>query len=164
MHFKRCHWYTRRLILLPMIVVHPWISLFHKVSGVATGVARGAECHPWQRKICQKLGKNQEKSGKNQEKSGKKEEKIRKNREKEEKSGRNGNKQEISFTLPLLTDKAGYATATKYPLPSLLTKYQVIQGPKGSFRFWLTVSAQGEGRGLGAFSPKNIFLAPVFPS
>ena len=33
-------------------------------SGIATGVARGAECHPWQRKFCQKSGKR----GKNQEK------------------------------------------------------------------------------------------------
>ena len=47
--------------------------------------SRGAECHPWQRKIA----KNREKEGK-----------IRK---KEEKSGN-------FFTLPLLTDRAGYAT------------------------------------------------------
>ena len=64
-------------------------------SGVATGVARGAECHPWQ----QKFAKNREKS-----------KKIGKNREKEEKSGRKGKNREASFTLPLLTDKAGYAT------------------------------------------------------
>ena len=42
-------------------------------SGIATGVARGAECHPWQ----QKIAKNREKEGKNQEKSGGK---IRKKR------------------------------------------------------------------------------------
>ena len=65
-------------------------------SGVATGVARGAECHPWQRKICQKLGKRGKKSGK----IGKK----------EEKSGREGKNREGSFTLPLLTNRAGYAT------------------------------------------------------
>ena len=47
-------------------------------------------------KICQKSGKNQEKSGK-----------IVK---KEEKSGRKGKNREVSFTLPLLTDRAGYAT------------------------------------------------------
>ena len=34
------------------------------ISGVATGVARGAECHPWQRKICQKSEKRGKKSGK----------------------------------------------------------------------------------------------------
>ena len=48
----------------------------------------------------------------------KKREKIRKNRgkksgkigKKEEKSGRKGKNWEVSFTLPLLTDRAGYAT------------------------------------------------------
>ena len=43
-------------------------------------------------------------------KSGKKREKIRKKREKEDKSGRKGKNREVSFTLPLLTDRAGYAT------------------------------------------------------
>ena len=47
-----------------------------------------------------KRGKNQEKPGGNQEKLGKK----------EEKSGRNGKNREISVTLPLLTDRAGYAS------------------------------------------------------
>ena len=46
---------------------------------------------PLTAKICQKSGKNQEKS------------------EKKEKSGRKGKNREASFTLPLLTDKAGYA-------------------------------------------------------
>ena len=49
-------------------------------SGVAIGVARGAECHPWQRKICQQLGKRGEKSGKIRKKSGK----IRKKRQNRE--------------------------------------------------------------------------------
>ena len=62
-------------------------------NGIATWGSRGAECHPWQRKICQKSGKNQEKS-----------------RKKEEKSGRKGKSREGSFTLPLLTDRTGYAT------------------------------------------------------
>ena len=44
--------------------------------------------------------KNLEKSGKIQEKSGKK----------EEKSGRKVKNQEVSITLPLLTDRAGNAT------------------------------------------------------
>ena len=43
-------------------------------------------------------------------KSGKRE-KIRKNRGKKEESGRKGKNQEGSFTLPLLTDRAGYATS-----------------------------------------------------
>ena len=38
--------------------------------------------------------------------------KIRENgRKKEDKSGRKGKNWEVSFTLPLLTDRAGYATA-----------------------------------------------------
>ena len=59
----------------------------------------GAEC-PLDR---EKFAKNQEKEGK----SGEKREKIRK---KEEKLGRKGKNWEGSFTLPLLTDKGGYAT------------------------------------------------------
>ena len=81
------------------------------------------------------------KSGKNQEKSGEREkqiglatllqggqsatpdsEKFAKNREKlgkigktEEKSGRKGKNREGSFTLPLLTDRAGYATGRSTP-------------------------------------------------
>ena len=54
-----------------------------------------------------KIGKNQEKTGKIQEKSGKNSGKIGK---KEEKSGRKGKNREVSFTLPLVTDRAGYAT------------------------------------------------------
>ena len=66
----------------------------------------------------EKSGKNRGKRGKirkNQEKIGKKRGKIGKNQEKigkkEEKSGRKGKKREDSFTLPLLTERAGYATA-----------------------------------------------------
>ena len=58
-----------------------------------------AKCPPRERKICQKLGKR----GKNKERE-------RKNWGKEEKSVRKGKNREGSFTLPLLTDKAGYAT------------------------------------------------------
>ena len=65
-------------------------------SGIATGGSRGVECHPWQRKICQKSGKRGKKSGKIGEK--------------EEKSGRKDKNREGSFTLPLPTDRAGYAT------------------------------------------------------
>ena len=41
-----------------------------KSSGIATGGARGAECHPWQRKNCQKSGKSGGKSGKIRKKRG----------------------------------------------------------------------------------------------
>ena len=54
--------------------------------------------------------RNLPKIGENQEKSGK-----------EEKSGRKGKNQEVSFTLPLLTDGAGYATACPLPPHKLLT-------------------------------------------
>ena len=47
-------------------------------SGVATGVARGAEYHPWQ----PKFAKNREMEGKNQEKEGEKSGKIGKKRQK----------------------------------------------------------------------------------
>ena len=63
------------------------------------GGHRGAECHPWQGKICQ----NREKEGK----SGKIGEK-RKNWEKKAKI-----RKVLSITLPLLTDRAGYATEIK---------------------------------------------------
>ena len=49
----------------------------------------------------QKFAKNQEKEGK-----------IRENREKEEKSGRKGNNQEGSFTLPLLRERERGLAAT----------------------------------------------------
>ena len=66
------------------------------ISGVATGGARGAECHPWQQK----------KKAKNWEKEGGKREKIRK---KEEKSERKCKNREgfFHFAPP---DRAGYAT------------------------------------------------------
>ena len=52
-----------------------WINKeLQNSSGVATGGSRGQSAPPWQQKICQKEGENQEKVGKN--------------REKEEKSGR----------------------------------------------------------------------------
>ena len=55
---------------------------------------KGAWCHPWQRKKMPKIGKKKEKS-----------------RKKEEKSGRKGKNREGFFTLLLLADRAGYATA-----------------------------------------------------
>ena len=42
-----------------------------ELSGVATGVARGAECHPWQRKNLPKRGKKREKIRKNREEKAK---------------------------------------------------------------------------------------------
>ena len=65
-------------------------------SGVATGGSTGQSATP-----------DSEKFAKNLEK---KREKIRKNREREEESGRKGKNREGSFTLPLLTDRAGYPT------------------------------------------------------
>ena len=57
------------------------------------------------KKNCQKSGKR----GKNQEKSGE----VRKKKgKKEDKSGRKGKNREVSFTFPLLTDRAGYATVS----------------------------------------------------
>ena len=67
----------------------------------------GVECHPWQRKICQKLGKRGEKLGK----IGKKRGKIGK---KWQKSGR------FSFTLPLLI---GLATLLHGPIKNFMTPY-----------------------------------------
>ena len=79
--------------LLPSIEA---ISLFPQPpSGIATGV-KGADC-PLDSK---RIATYQEKEGENQDKSGKR----GKNLEKEAKS-------EGFCTLPLLTDKAGYATA-----------------------------------------------------
>ena len=63
--------------------------------GVATGVSRGQNATP----DSENFAKNREKEGENQEKSGKK-----------DKLGRKGKNREVSFTLPLLTDRAGYAT------------------------------------------------------
>ena len=65
-----------------------------KRSGVAIGV--GGRVPPL---YSEKFAKNREKEGENQEKAGKRE----KNRAKEE-------NREFSFNLPLLTDRAGYAT------------------------------------------------------
>ena len=67
-----------------------------QVSGVATG-GQGGRVPPLTAKILPKIGKKRGKSGK----IGKK----------EAKSGRKGQNREGSFTLPLLTDRAGYATA-----------------------------------------------------
>ena len=61
-------------------------------SGVPTWGSRGQSATP----DSEKFAKDQEKEGKN--------------REKEEESGRKGKNREGSFTLPLLTDRAGYAT------------------------------------------------------
>ena len=68
-------------------------------SGVASIGARGDRVPPLTVKIVSKKGKNWEK-----------ERKIGKNQEKEEKSGRKGQNRDGSFTLPLLTNRAGYAT------------------------------------------------------
>ena len=54
---------------------------------------KGGRVPPLTAKICQKSGEKSGKIGK-----------------KEEKSGRKGKNREVSFTLPLLTDRADYAT------------------------------------------------------
>ena len=64
-------------------------------SGVATGGAGGQSATP-----------DSEKNAKNREKEGK----IRKNREKRGEIGKKGQKSVSFFTLPLLTDRAGYTT------------------------------------------------------
>ena len=81
-------------------------SFTYETSGVArTGQEGGVELSFWPRKKCQnsRKKKRRKKSGK----MGKNQEKI----EKEGKLGRKGQDRESSFTLPLLTDRAGYATA-----------------------------------------------------
>ena len=78
---------------------------FKTVAYIATGVAGGQSATPDSENL-PTIGKNQENREKNQEKSGKK----------EEKSGRKGKNREVSFTLPLLTDRAGYATALRLGL------------------------------------------------
>ena len=64
---------------------------------------KGGRVPPLTAKICQKSGKNQENR-----------KKIRQNREKRGKIGKKRQNWEVSFTLPLLTDRAGYATALKF--------------------------------------------------
>ena len=66
---------------------------FIPVSGIAIGGPRGQSAAL----DSKKFAKNQEKEGENQEKSGKK----------REKSGKRRTNPEGSFTLPLLTDRAG---------------------------------------------------------
>ena len=69
----------------------------HKIiSGVNTGGgSRGQSAPPWQ----QKTANNLEKEGENQKKNGKRGKKLGKKKN-----------QEDSFTLPLLTGRAGHAT------------------------------------------------------
>ena len=71
--------------VLCCVVLSLWLYKMWDNPEGQHGWALLLECHPWQWKNCQKSGKIQEKSG------------------------RKG-KREVSFTLPLLTDRAGYAT------------------------------------------------------
>ena len=64
------------------------------------GEGKGGRVPPLTAKTLPKIGKKTGKIGKKSGEIGKK----------EEKSGRNGKNREISFTLSLLTDRAGYAT------------------------------------------------------
>ena len=88
-------------------------------SGVDTGVARGQSATPDREKIA----KNQEKEGRNQEKLGK-------NQENQEKRGKIWKKQQKSgsfFTLPLLTERAGYASAFKCLIVQTLLRWWITQ-------------------------------------
>ena len=87
----------------------------HVGSGVATGEGGGGRVPPLTAKKMPKIGKKRKKSGK-----------VRK---KEEKSGRKGKNREGSFTLTLLTDRAGYATAHWTTIPSWFLE---TCPPKGS--------------------------------
>ena len=86
----------------------------------------GQTATPDSEKFCQKSGKRG-KIGKNSGKIG----------EKEEKSGRKGKNRKVSFTLPLLTDRTGYATAfiniENLHLPELvvITSTGSLYGPFG---------------------------------
>ena len=71
------------------------VNVIH--SGIAMGGQREHSATPDSEKKYAKIGEKREKSGK----IGKK----------EEESGRKGKNREGSFTLPLLTDRAGYATS-----------------------------------------------------
>ena len=66
---------------------------------IASGEGKGQSAPPWQRKNCQKSGKKRD----IQEK--------RKYSKKGKNLGRKGKNWEGSFTLPILIDRAGYATA-----------------------------------------------------
>ena len=81
--------------------VHPQTKFPPHPSGVARIGAKGALDSEKMSKIGKKRGK-----------LGKGEEKLGKNWEKVEKSGRKGQNRKGSFTLPLLTNRAGYTTAT----------------------------------------------------
>ena len=84
-------------------------------SGVATGVAKGGQSATPDSKNLPKIRK---KIG---EKSGKK----------EAKSGKKGQNREVSFTLPLLTDRAGYATGGLFllqycPVPIVIARLRSL--------------------------------------
>ena len=85
--------------------IHVWSESAPAPSGIATGWQGGQSATPDSEKM-PKVGEDQEKIGENSGKIGKKEEKL----------GRKGKNRDVSFTLPLLTSRAGYATASPPPL------------------------------------------------
>ena len=91
------------------------------ISGVASMGAMGGQSAPLDSEKIVKNQEKEEKSGKRGGKSGKREEKLGKNQEKEEKLGRKCQSREGSFTLPLLTNRAGYATENNIQCPSTRT-------------------------------------------
>ena len=74
-----------------------WESQWRSQGG---GWSRGQSAPPL---YSEKFAENQEKEGENQEKAGKR-----------GKIGKKRKNREGSFTLPLLTDRAGYATGESY--------------------------------------------------
>ena len=95
-----------------LLVPNPAAQWGSHGGGGGGGVSREAEC-PYDSKI---FVKKREKSGKRGKKSGKRG-KIRKNRQKQKKKKRK--EKEGSFTLPLLTDRAGYTSAAANMLSTM---------------------------------------------
>ena len=104
---KVAHWMIICLSLVIVLRVKFWLGRIanHVTSAGASDLpdtvrgsfpplgVKGAECPSWQLKLCQKSGK----SGKREKESGKR-----------GKLGRKDTNREGSFTLPFLTERAGY--------------------------------------------------------
>ena len=121
--------YSSSLVSPPSRSTNSPVDLFKRAlySGVASTGASGVQCPLDSKKIVKK----REKLGE----IGKKRGEIRKKSGKEEKSGRKGKNREGSFTLPLLTDRAGYATGSSaysfcVGLQFLLTAFLITYGAR----------------------------------
>ena len=106
---------------------HSWHIDYLSVilSGVATRLARGGQSATPDSEKLQKIGKKSEKIGK-----------------KVEKSGRKDKNREGSFTLPLLTDRAGYATGYTLVTGESIYVCEVIE---------CVLGCGGGGGGVGMF-------------